>query len=174
MCRTAPTTGRPTSRANSCAPSSTRSCAARSLAKPGPRIRSPEFESWRAARSWALSGPFPPRKPTATNCDQSEKYLIRKMLPLYILCEIPLWITENRKVTGSTPVGATVRSSGFYGRSDFFVSSNSLAGREQVLLTSHRRELANSQLVRTRSGPHGSSPRNSPPQCSGDYPQLDR
>ena len=60
--------------------------------------------------------------------------------------------TENRKVTGSTPVGATVRSSGFYGGSDFFAAST------------HRSRPGLSSEVRGSSHP----------RCSGDCPPLDR
>jgi hypothetical protein len=36
------------------------------------------------------------------------------------LSRMSFWPTENRKVTGSTPVGATVPFPGFYWERDFF------------------------------------------------------
>ena len=53
-----------------------------------------------------------------------------------MLCEIGLEFTENREVTGSTPVGATVPFPGFYGGWDFFYAfSDSLAGAAEHILS---------------------------------------
>ena len=81
----------------------------------------------------AISGPFPPAEPTASNCDHPGKCLVRREPPPQIQCKNRPELTENREVTGSTPVGATTNPTGRF-RDQTLLSSTSDGPLRHVLI----------------------------------------